>query len=162
MWKTYVLMCLVSRVREIIRAQWNIYDGAFVWKYLTTKKTLPIFWKKLHHRISTGFYIRRSTFFFKSLWDSVYIYLLFSWSLVLSSPSDFIGFKKVNFTDYNLGQKIVEKFTNLGKIEFSMECTADFSWLSSINVKICLLCGRLGARYQIQEFQTFPWNFLVF
>ena len=43
---------------------------------------------------------------------------------------------------YSLGQKIMDKFTNLDKIGFSMECfTTNFSRLYSPNVKICLLSG---------------------
>ena len=43
---------------------------------------------------------------------------------------------------YSLGQKIKDKFTNLDKIGFSMECfTTNFSRLYSPNVKICLLSG---------------------
>ena len=43
---------------------------------------------------------------------------------------------------YSLGQKIMDKFTNLNKIGFSMECfTTNFSRLYSPNVKICLLSG---------------------
>ena len=54
------------------------------------------------------------------------------------------------YLEYNLGQKIVDKFTKLSKICFSMEClTADFSRFSYANVKTCLLRDRLGTHYQI-------------
>ena len=37
---------------------------------------------------------------------------------------------------YNYGQKVVEKFTKLSKIGFSMECfAADFLWLASENFR---------------------------
>ena len=45
-------------------------------------------------------------------------------------------------TNYNLGQGIVDKFTKLSKIGFSMECLrADFSQFSCANIEICLLSG---------------------
>ena len=63
---------------------------------------------------------------------------------------------------YNLGQKIVDKFTKLSKISFLIEWyTADFSRIFSTNVKICLLDGRLGTCHQIQAFQGFSWNFPI-
>ena len=43
-----------------------------------------------------------------------------------------------------------------------MECfTADFLRVLLKNVKIWLLGGRLGARYQIQAFQEFSWNLVI-
>ena len=63
---------------------------------------------------------------------------------------------------YNFGQKVVDKFTKLTKIGFSIEWfTADFSRFSSANVKKCFSGGRLGTRYQIQAFQRFFKNFLI-
>ena len=73
---------------------------------------------------------------------------------------------------FNLGQKIIVKFTKLSKIGFSeeklskigfsKECiTANFSRFSCKNVKPCLLGCRLGTCHQIQAFQEFSWNFLT-
>ena len=41
---------------DVFRTQSKIYDGAFLWKYLTAK-SLTIFAKKLHRRSSIGFSI---------------------------------------------------------------------------------------------------------
>ena len=50
----------------------------------------------------------------------------------------------------------------LSKIGFSVECfTADFLQFFTKNVKIWVLIGRLGTRYQIQAFQGFSGNFLI-
>ena len=50
----------------------------------------------------------------------------------------------------------------LSKIGFSMECfTADFCEFLPKNVKIWLLVGRLGTRYQIRAFQGFSGSFLI-
>ena len=55
-----------------------------------------------------------------------------------------------------LGQKIVDQFTKLTEIDFSMKCfTADFWRVSSTNIKNCFLGSRLGTLHQIEEFQGF-------
>ena len=60
---------------------------------------------------------------------------------------------------YNLGQKIVGKFTNLSELCFSMEYFKHgVLRFFSTNVKICLLGGRLNTRHEI-HFLIFP-NFL--
>ena len=44
----------------------------------------------------------------------------------------------------NLGQKFVDKFTELSEIGFSNECfRANFSRFSGANTKFCLLGGQL-------------------
>ena len=58
--------------------------------------------------------------------------------------------------NYNLGQNIVDKFTKLSKIGFSMErFTADFLQFSNATVKIYLLGGRLDTHVQFQAIQGF-------
>ena len=55
--------------------------------------------------------------------------------------------------EYNLGQKIGDKFTKLSKIGFSMKCVkADFL---PRYVKFWLLGGGLGTPHQTQAFQGF-------
>ena len=57
---------------------------------------------------------------------------------------------------YNIGQKVVDKFTKLSKKGFSMECfTADFCNFLPITIKIWLLGGWLGTHHQIQAIQGF-------
>ena len=58
--------------------------------------------------------------------------------------------------DYNLGQKIVDKFTKLSKTDFSVECfIGDFLRFFAINVKVFLLGGRLVTSHKIQAFHRF-------
>ena len=53
--------------------------------------------------------------------------------------------------EHNPGQRVVNKFTKLRKIGFSMECfTADFLRVFNENMKIWLLGVRLGTCHQIQ------------
>ena len=54
-------------------------------------------------------------------------------------------------------RKIVDKFIKLSKIGFSVEYfTGDFSQFSSVFLRICLVGGRLGTRYQTSlKFTTF-------
>ena len=56
---------------------------------------------------------------------------------------------------YNLAQKIVDKFTKLSKICFSMECFSDTFSVFRLDVKICLLGERLGTHREIQAFEGF-------
>ena len=59
-------------------------------------------------------------------------------------------------TMYNLGQKVVNKFTELGKIDFCMECfTVDTLRVFNENVKIWLLGVSLDTLHKIQAFQGF-------
>ena len=54
------------------------------------------------------------------------------------------------FCNYNPGQRVVNKFTKLSKLDFCMECfTADFLRVFNKNVKIWPLGVRLGTRHQI-------------
>ena len=63
---------------------------------------------------------------------------------------------------YNYGQKVVDKFTKLSKIGFSMECfAAGFLCLASGNFKNLLWGSHLDTHFQIQAFQGFPWNFQI-
>ena len=79
--------------------------------------------------------------------------------MFLFSLNRFWPVKNWLILSWNLGQKIVGKFTKFGKIWISRKCfTADFS----TNIKICLLGGRLGTRHQILTFQGFSWNSLIF
>ena len=60
------------------------------------------------------------------------------------------------FTDYNLGQEVVNKLTKLSKIGFSMESfKADFLKFFSESVNTWLMGDRLGTRHQIQVLQGF-------
>ena len=57
---------------------------------------------------------------------------------------------------------VVDKFTKLSKIDFSMECfTVDFLRIFSESIGAWASGGRLGARRRIQAFQEFSWNFLI-
>ena len=54
------------------------------------------------------------------------------------------------FCHYNIGQKVVDKFTKSSKIGFSMECfTAGFLQFFTKNIKIWLLNGWLGTHHQM-------------
>ena len=58
-----------------------------------------------------------------------------------------------NAATCNLGQKFVDKLTELSKIDFSLECfTADFLRDFAKIVKIWLLVGWLNICHQIQVF----------
>ena len=51
---------------------------------------------------------------------------------------------------------VVDKFTKLSKIDFSMECfTVDFLRIFSESIGAWASGGRLGARRRIQAFQEF-------
>ena len=59
-------------------------------------------------------------------------------------------------TEFNLGQNIVDKFTKLSKINFSIEYfTAHFSQFSSAIDRICLLGDRLGITINSKHFKDF-------
>ena len=56
----------------------------------------------------------------------------------------------------NPGQNMLDKFTKLSKIRFSLECfTADFLQVSSTTIKIYLLRDRLGTHHQFQKIHKF-------
>ena len=56
----------------------------------------------------------------------------------------------------SLGKKVVDKFTKLCKIGFSMECfQADFLEFFTKNVKFWLLGGQPYTHHQTQVFQEF-------
>ena len=83
--------------------------------------------------------------------------------MFLLSLKRFWPVKNWLISSWNLGEKIVDKFTKLDKIWISRKSfTADFLRFFSTNVKICLLGGRLGARHQILTFLGFSWNSLIF
>ena len=79
----------------------------------------------------------------------------------------FLGFQKLIFYGaclgrgfrqhyINHGQNIVNKFTKLSKIAFSVRCfTADLSQFSNTTVKISLLDDCLATDHQFQAFQRF-------
>ena len=58
-----------------------------------------------------------------------------------------------SFSPYNLGQKVVDKFTKLSKIGVSVEYLQQiFCDILLKNVTFCLLRGRPGTCHQIQTF----------
>ena len=63
----------------------------------------------------------------------------------------------------NLGEKAAEKLTKLNKIDFSVESfTAIFLRGLTKNVTIWLSGGHLSTCHQIQTFERFSCNFLIF
>lgn len=62
----------------------------------------------------------------------------------------------------NLKKRVVDKFTKLIKIVFSMACfKAGFSQFSSVTVKVFLLGVWLVTRHQFQSLQGVSQNFLI-
>ena len=63
---------------------------------------------------------------------------------------------------YSHGENIIDKFANLSKKKFSMECFTTYFWqFFSAPFENCLLGDRLGTCYQSQAFQIFSWNLLI-
>ena len=63
---------------------------------------------------------------------------------------------------YNLVQNIVDKFTQLNEIDFSMESFAvNFFQHSALTLEICLMGGGLGTCHHFQAFQGFSGNFRI-
>ena len=65
--------------------------------------------------------------------------------------------------NYNLGQNILDKLTQLGKIHFSGECfTVGFFHFAISNITVFILGYRLGGkRFPFQAFRVLSRNFLI-
>ena len=58
--------------------------------------------------------------------------------------------------NYNLRQNIVDKFTKISKLGFSMEClAADFLHFYGTALSICLFGVQLGTPLRLPAFQDF-------
>ena len=153
----------MSQFRGLSRHTWNLKNSIF-WKQLGVTSSnfqdclafmIPTTWESL-----------------KKIWE-VWVTWSGWFDMELPNPQWFpykkipISWTKGHFRGhyldyaYTLGQKVVDKSTRLREIGFPMECFTGFFQFLPKNIKIWLLGGWVGARYQSKVFWGFSLNFLT-